>query len=220
MESIREPALQQPYIHLEDVFLTGVVAEIVGVEKRHNQEFRNNANRIPARFLSCTLFSLLKTVTIHKVNNISWRLHWKHSNNCYFRCDQRNKKNWNKSLWIRVVERSLLVILRSARYHQKSGRPLTLALSRRRNTLETCPNNEPLFYKIKAAIKNLIVSHSCGCLSCYYRPRHPCFHEVWGSCRTKLTLMPTSQTDFVQVTWHLANTGVVLIVIILFSMPK
>lgn len=64
MDSISEAALDSPYIHLEDVFLTGVVAQGVGVERRHSGEFRNNANRIPAQFMGCTLMA---TITIHKV---------------------------------------------------------------------------------------------------------------------------------------------------------
>jgi hypothetical protein len=60
-----EEALDQLYIHLEDVFLTGVVAERLRVERRNNEQFKNNAVRVPARFMGCTL---LHTITIHKVS--------------------------------------------------------------------------------------------------------------------------------------------------------
>ena len=49
---------------MEDVFLTGIIAEQVGVPRRLAVEFRNNAVRIPAKFLGCTL---LRTISIHKV---------------------------------------------------------------------------------------------------------------------------------------------------------
>ena len=48
-------ALQRPFFHLEDVFVTGIVAEEVGVPRRNAPEFRNNANPIPVAFLGCTL---------------------------------------------------------------------------------------------------------------------------------------------------------------------
>ena len=64
VEPLVETALGQLYIHLEDVFLTGVVAEKLGVERRNNDQFKNNAVRVPARFMGCTL---LHTITIHKV---------------------------------------------------------------------------------------------------------------------------------------------------------
>ena len=64
-----EAALDQLYIHLEDVFLTGVVAEQLGVERRNNDQFKNNAVRVPARFMGCTL---LHTITIHKVGVVRW----------------------------------------------------------------------------------------------------------------------------------------------------
>ncbi len=57
-------ALDHPFLHLEDVFITGIIAEQVGVPRRLAVEFRNNAVRIPARFLGCTL---LRTISIHKV---------------------------------------------------------------------------------------------------------------------------------------------------------
>jgi len=57
-------ALEHPFLHLEDVFLTGIIAEQVGVPRRLAVEFRNNAVRIPAKFLGCTL---LRTISIHKV---------------------------------------------------------------------------------------------------------------------------------------------------------
>ena len=52
------------YIHLEDVFLTGVVAEDVQVLREDLHEFKNNAVRIPAQFMGCTIE---KSFTIHKV---------------------------------------------------------------------------------------------------------------------------------------------------------
>jgi len=60
-----EEALVQKYIHLEDVFITGVVAQTVGVTRRNTELFKNNAVRVPARFMGCTL---LHTITIHKVD--------------------------------------------------------------------------------------------------------------------------------------------------------
>jgi len=57
-------AMEEKYIHLEDVFLTGVVAESLGIIRYNNEQFKNNANRVPARFMGCTL---LHTITIHKV---------------------------------------------------------------------------------------------------------------------------------------------------------
>ena len=64
VEPLVERALDELYIHLEDVFITGVVAEKVDVERRNNEQFKNNAVRVPARFMGCTL---LHTITIHKV---------------------------------------------------------------------------------------------------------------------------------------------------------
>ena len=58
-------AMEEKYIHLEDVFLTGVVAERLGISRYNNEQFKNNANRVPARFMGCTL---LHTITIHKVD--------------------------------------------------------------------------------------------------------------------------------------------------------
>ena len=67
VEPLVERALDELYIHLEDVFITGVVAEKVDVERRNNEQFKNNAVRVPARFMGCTL---LHTITIHKVKQI------------------------------------------------------------------------------------------------------------------------------------------------------
>ena len=58
-------ALEQKYIHLEDVFLTGVVAELLGITRVHVVQFKNNASRIPVQFMGCTLEH---TITIHKVD--------------------------------------------------------------------------------------------------------------------------------------------------------
>ena len=57
-------ALDHPFLHLEDVFLTGIIAEQCGIPRRLATEFRNNPVRIPARFLGCTL---LRTIAVHKV---------------------------------------------------------------------------------------------------------------------------------------------------------
>jgi len=64
VKPICEAALDHKYIHLEDVFLTGVVAEEVGVVREDQAMFKNNANRVPARFMGCTINH---TITIHKV---------------------------------------------------------------------------------------------------------------------------------------------------------
>lgn len=61
---LQQAAMNRPFFHLEDVFITGIVAESVDVPRRLATEFRNNANPIPARFLGCTL---TKTISIHKV---------------------------------------------------------------------------------------------------------------------------------------------------------
>ena len=58
-------AMEQKYIHLEDVFLTGVVAENLGIGRSNIEQFKNNANRVPPRFMGCTL---MHTITIHKVD--------------------------------------------------------------------------------------------------------------------------------------------------------
>lgn len=57
-------ALEHTFLHLEDVFLTGIIAEQLGIPRRLAPEFRNNAVRIPAQFLGCTI---LRTISIHKV---------------------------------------------------------------------------------------------------------------------------------------------------------
>lgn len=64
VDLILPEALEHPFIHLEDVFITGIVAERTDVPRRLATEFRNNAVPIPARFLGCTL---LRTISIHKV---------------------------------------------------------------------------------------------------------------------------------------------------------
>ena len=61
---IFKTSMDMPFFHLEDVFLTGIVAEEVNVPRRMATEFRNNANPIPSAFLGCTL---LRTISIHKV---------------------------------------------------------------------------------------------------------------------------------------------------------
>ena len=61
---ILDVAWNQPYISLEDVFITGILAEKAAIPRRLVTEFKNNAERIPTRFLGCTL---LRTISIHKV---------------------------------------------------------------------------------------------------------------------------------------------------------
>ena len=58
-------ALEAAYLHLEDVFLTGVVAESLGIQRVDEEEFKNNAVRVPAQFMGCTI---QRSVTIHKVD--------------------------------------------------------------------------------------------------------------------------------------------------------
>ena len=53
------------YIHLEDVFLTGVVAEGLQIPRIDLGEFKNNAVRVPVQFMGCTIE---KSFTIHKVS--------------------------------------------------------------------------------------------------------------------------------------------------------
>ena len=64
VETLFRSAMEMPYMALEDVFLTGVVAEASGVPRRLVLEFKNNAMRVPTQFMGCTL---LKTIAIHKV---------------------------------------------------------------------------------------------------------------------------------------------------------
>ena len=58
-------AMEQKYIHLEDVFLTGVVADSLSIPRINIGEFKNNAVRVPAQFMGCTIE---KSFTIHKVS--------------------------------------------------------------------------------------------------------------------------------------------------------
>ena len=58
-------ALEEKYIHLEDVFLTGVVAESLHIPRLNIGEFKNNAVRVPVQFMGCTIE---KSFTIHKVS--------------------------------------------------------------------------------------------------------------------------------------------------------
>lgn len=64
VKEIFKAALDQKYIHLEDVFLTGVVAHSLGIIRMDVNEFKNNAVRVPAQFMGCTI---QKSFTIHKV---------------------------------------------------------------------------------------------------------------------------------------------------------
>jgi len=58
-------ALEETYLHLEDVFITGINAQKNNVERVHSEEFKNNANRIPVQFMACTI---QHTITIHKIS--------------------------------------------------------------------------------------------------------------------------------------------------------
>ena len=59
-------AMEQKYIHLEDVFLTGVVANKLGIERKNIKEFKNyNYKKVWKRLMGCTL---MHTITIHKVD--------------------------------------------------------------------------------------------------------------------------------------------------------
>jgi len=87
LKDIVSAAMDQKYIHLEDVFLTGVVAESLKIPRFNVEQFKNNANRVPARFMGCTL---LHTITIHKVDpEEQEELHQLASNPA---CGKNNKK--------------------------------------------------------------------------------------------------------------------------------
>ena len=58
-------AMEQQYIHLEDVFLTGVVAESLGIQRLNIKEFKNIPRRIPISLIGCKLTNI---VTLHKVD--------------------------------------------------------------------------------------------------------------------------------------------------------
>ena len=58
-------AWRRPYLHLEDVFVTGILASEAGVPRRMVMEFKNNPVKVPSKFLGCTL---LKTVSVHNVD--------------------------------------------------------------------------------------------------------------------------------------------------------
>ena len=62
---VLEAAMTHKYIHLEDVFLTGVVAEGLQIPRINLGEFKNNAVRVPVQFMGCTIE---KSFTIHKVS--------------------------------------------------------------------------------------------------------------------------------------------------------
>jgi hypothetical protein len=55
---------EEPYIFLEDVFLTGILPSKLSIPRRLVLEFKNNAERIPVPFLGCTL---LRTISVHNV---------------------------------------------------------------------------------------------------------------------------------------------------------
>ena len=58
-------AMNHKYIHLEDVFLTGVVAETLGIKRIHRQEFKTYPNQISMKKIGCIL---KKTIIIHNVD--------------------------------------------------------------------------------------------------------------------------------------------------------
>ena len=58
-------AMNHKYLHLEDVFLTGVVAEILGIKRTHIEEFKIYPNKIPMKRIGCVL---KRAVIIHNVN--------------------------------------------------------------------------------------------------------------------------------------------------------
>eukprot|EP00092_Neocalanus_flemingeri_P037427 GFUD01040755.1.p1 GENE.GFUD01040755.1~~GFUD01040755.1.p1 ORF type:complete len:210 (+),score=58.12 GFUD01040755.1:86-631(+) len=93
-------AMEHTYIHLEDVFLTGVVSENLGIARRNVDEFKNNANRVPARFMGCTL---LHTITIHKVGPEEQAEMYQLASNP--ECGKR--KQGNKSVRIKSINMAL-----------------------------------------------------------------------------------------------------------------
>ena len=65
LAEILPAAMELKYLHLEDVFLTGVVAERLHIPRINIGEFKNNAVRVPVQFMGCTI---QKSFTIHKVS--------------------------------------------------------------------------------------------------------------------------------------------------------
>ena len=64
MNKLVSAAWDEPYVHLEDVFFTGILAEKLGIPRRLAMELRNNAERVPNHFLGCTL---LRSISLHKI---------------------------------------------------------------------------------------------------------------------------------------------------------
>ncbi len=62
--ALLDAAWTQPYIPLEDVFFTGVLADRLGIARRLVAEFKNNGERIGVQFMGCTL---LRSISVHKV---------------------------------------------------------------------------------------------------------------------------------------------------------
>ena len=51
MSKLVSAAWDEPYVHLEDVFFTGILAEKLGIPRRLAMELKNNAERVPNHFL-------------------------------------------------------------------------------------------------------------------------------------------------------------------------
>ena len=81
-------AMEFKYIHLEDVFLTGVVADSLDISRTDVHEFKNNAVRVPAQFMGCTIE---KSFTIHKVEPEEQKELYQLSQNP--NCGRPNKKH-------------------------------------------------------------------------------------------------------------------------------
>ncbi len=64
VEGLLQETFDRVYVHLEDVFVTGIVAEAAGIPRRMLPTLKNNGLPIQDRFIDCTL---LKTISIHKV---------------------------------------------------------------------------------------------------------------------------------------------------------
>ena len=88
VKEIYAAAMEFNYIHLEDVFLTGVVADSLDISRMDVHEFKNNAVRVPAQFMGCTIE---KSFTIHKVEPEEQKELYQLSKNP--NCGRPNKKN-------------------------------------------------------------------------------------------------------------------------------
>ena len=66
VEEIIPVAMEHRYIHLEDVFLTGIVADILGIARVNNQQFEKYATKkVPIKKMGCML---KYTITVHWVH--------------------------------------------------------------------------------------------------------------------------------------------------------